>query len=361
MTDIYKRLAERLNNFPNTFPATEAGMRLLEIIFSPEAAEMALNLKPLPETLEVIAERLGKPVLETKEILDEMVNRGQIGSVKISGERTYFLLPFVMGILEVGTWYNRMTKEVAKLVDVYLPDIMKTYGATTPAEARVIPVKKAIDVQLHVHSYEDLHQIIERCKSFLVHKCWCRLQAAAAGHPCPRSYELERCLAFSTEEGEFEEFSLGGRIIAKEEALEILGKAEKEGLVHMSYNIKDGHNFVCSCCPCCCGLLRGLLEYGAIHAVAKSNYWADINQETCSACGICAEERCPTGAIAEESGKYHVLTERCIGCGVCMSACPTDAIELVRKPESEQDEPPEDLIQLAVKKAANRGVEFKLD
>ena len=67
--------------------------------------------------------------------------------------------------------------------------------------------------------------------------------------------------------------------------------------------------------------------------MAKSNFVAMINQETCEECGTCADERCPMDAIAEDNGGYRVKPERCIGCGVCTTTCPTESISLIRKPE----------------------------
>jgi len=37
--------------------------------------------------------------------------------------------------------------------------------------------------------------------------------------------------------------------------------------------------------------------------------------------------------------------DRCIGCGLWVSTCPTDSIRLVRKPDSEHPEVPQDIVQ----------------
>jgi Fe-S-cluster-containing hydrogenase component 2 len=39
-------------------------------------------------------------------------------------------------------------------------------------------------------------------------------------------------------------------------------------------------------------------------------------------------------AITEENDKVSLNADRCIGCGLCVSTCPTGALSLVRKPES---------------------------
>jgi len=63
---VYKRLAKRLDEFPQGYPATQKGteLKILEKLFTPEEAEWALKLKNIPETVETLAERLGKPVSE---------------------------------------------------------------------------------------------------------------------------------------------------------------------------------------------------------------------------------------------------------------------------------------------------------
>ena len=66
MTDVYKRLAKKLDDLPNGFPSTESGveLKILQKIFTPEDAELALKIRPIPETAAQIAERLGKPIDE---------------------------------------------------------------------------------------------------------------------------------------------------------------------------------------------------------------------------------------------------------------------------------------------------------
>ena len=359
MTDVYKRLATKLDEMPSGFPATKTGLelRILKNVFEPDEAEMALELRPLPETVDAIAERLGKPVAEMQAILDKMVKKGQIASARMSGQDVYILLPFVVGIYELQL--NCMDKEFAELFEEYLPILLETLGGFEPAVGRVVPVSTEIKQDLHVHRYEDVRRMIEEAKSFQLADCVCRQARALEGNPC--NHTMEACLFFSNEENAYNEKYIRGRIISRKEAMAVLDNSEEEGLVHCTYNLEDGQNFICNCCSCACVGLRSVKEFNAPYLLAKSNFTASIDQETCESCGVCADERCPMDAIVEQNDGYSVFAERCIGCGVCVSTCPTESIALQRKSDSEQNMPPENLIDWRMKRAAARGIEMSVD
>jgi Fe-S-cluster-containing hydrogenase component 2 len=42
-------------------------------------------------------------------------------------------------------------------------------------------------------------------------------------------------------------------------------------------------------------------------------------------------ERCQVKAIRVEDGSAEIEKARCIGCGLCVSACPTESISIIRK------------------------------
>ena len=358
MNDIYNLLAKRLDQIPNGFPSTERGieLKLLKKIFSPGEAKIALQLNPEPETVDVVAKRIGKPIPETQRILDDMAEKGQIGSVKKSGNQVYMLYPFIIGIYEFRV--NKLDNEFVELFDDYILDLGMTLGAFKPALQRVVPVNQQIKAEHQVHRYEDLRRRIEEAKSFQVMECVCRQIQALKGNPC--KHTLETCLGFSDEEGAYDRHT-HGRVISKEEALKIVEEAAAEGLVHCTYNVENGiGTHVCNCCSCCCGSLNGLKILGKSFpgVIAVSNYYAGIDQDECLACGAC-HERCPMDAIQEENSVYNVIKEDCIGCGVCTITCPVEAITLIRKPESEHEEkPPANMHEWNIKRAANRGIDF---
>jgi Fe-S-cluster-containing hydrogenase component 2 len=52
-----------------------------------------------------------------------------------------------------------------------------------------------------------------------------------------------------------------------------------------------------------------------------------IDQYRCDRQPGCPARRvCPKGAIVPAAGGYTVIEEKCTGCGVCMRACPMNAV-----------------------------------
>ena len=120
----------------------------------------------------------------------------------------------------------------------------------------------------------------------------------------------------------------------------MLDETERIGLVHTVSNVARGIGYICNCCGCCCGLLRGINEWGIAHSVAQANYFAEIDPGTCSGCGVC-EERCQVDAVAVGTDGIAVVSrEACVGCGLCVTGCPEEAARLHRKPDDEIVPPP---------------------
>jgi Pyruvate/2-oxoacid:ferredoxin oxidoreductase delta subunit len=358
MTDVYRRLAKKLDKLPQGYPSTESGVELeiLRKIFSPDDAEMALRLKPFPETAQNAAKRLGMAEEELRMTLDGMASRGQIVALKANGSRKYALAPFVVGIFEFQV--SRMDRELAELCEAYWPHFAVALGEKAPAIARVVPVNRHIDAQATVLAYEDTRKMIEGARSFMVTDCICRKEKALLGKTC--HHKLETCLSFSKEENAYEGSPRDGRTITHDEALAILDESEDEGLVHCTYNFDHGQMFVCNCCSCCCGFISLLTDYHTPHGLVRSNWQAVIDETLCATCGVCANERCPVEAVEEtDGGDYRVISQRCIGCGVCVVTCPTEAMDLVERPEPERTVPPQNIVDWSVQRAANRSGPLK--
>ena len=60
-----------------------------------------------------------------------------------------------------------------------------------------------------------------------------------------------------------------------------------------------------------------------------------------------------------EDGVIHVTEISCIGCGVCVPYCDTEALVLVRRPEEEIIIPPLSEEDWMKERAVSRGVDIK--
>ena len=350
MTDQgYERLAEALDRLPNGFPQTPSGVeiRLLRKIYSPEQAAIAGQLGREMEPVDVLAERFGMSVKVTRKTLMAMARRGQVWFDKQAGKPRFRLAPFVVGVFEAQL--DAMDHELAHLVEEYM-----TGGGAAgimgpePALHRVVPTQGTVKSEW-ILPYDDVRAVLLAAKSFTVNDCICRVQQDLLdSRHC--SYPLGLCLSFSQADQ-----SSGPGNISQEEALAILDEAEEVGLVHTVSNVIKGLGYVCNCCGCCCGILRGITEHGLEHSVAQANYYATIDPDQCTGCGTCLE-RCEVGAISEGEGVSIVDRKRCIGCGLCVSTCPTGAATLQRKPENQIVHPPADYAAWERDRLENRGL-----
>ena len=86
--DIYRKLAQKLDDLPAGFPSTESGveLRILRRLFTPEEAELALHLTLFPEEAGVIASRAEIDPEEAAQRLAKMAKKGLIYSMQRDGK-----------------------------------------------------------------------------------------------------------------------------------------------------------------------------------------------------------------------------------------------------------------------------------
>jgi electron transport complex protein RnfB len=348
-TEVYERLAAALDRLPNGFPRTPAGteIAILQRIAPEEEAALAAELSGTMETAEAIAARTGRDTREVKRLLIAMARRGLAWIDRKDSKLRARLAPFVVGFYEAQL--NVIDHELAHLVDRYFAE-----GGTAgimgpePALQRVIPAQAATRAEW-ILPYDDVRAILEGANSFHVQDCICRKQQDLIGdRRC--TFPLEVCLNFSSAPA-----SEGPGSLTREEALALLDRTEEIGLVHTVANVREGVGYVCNCCGCCCGILRGITQFGLEHAIAHANYYSVIDPDLCTGCGICIQ-RCQVGAIADEDGISVVDRARCIGCGLCVTGCPQDAARLEPLPEAERIHPPETYADWEHERMHRRGV-----
>jgi len=349
--DVYRKLARRLDMIPNGFPQTE--FKALAKIYTPEEAALASEMRLLTESAEQIAQRTSRDSTETASLLEEMVRKGLIRAEGKGEQRKFGLLPWVVGVYEQQMY--RIDEEMARMVEEGFQAFAEKVLTPLPSLHKVIPVEKSIPVEVQVFPYEQASALLRNAKSFGVRKCICRVQKSLVGEPC--KYPVEVCLAFAPVERAFDD-SPNVRVITKEEALQILRETEEAGLIHSASNIQEGHFYICNCCTCCCGIMRGICQLGIENSVAKSDFYATVDQEMCTGCETCVK-RCQFHAPSLVDNISHVDQKRCVGCGQCVMTCPSGAMTLVRKPKDQITPTPQNIPEWMFLRAENRGISLE--
>ena len=255
MTDVYKKLAEHLDNLPTSYPSTDSGveLRILKRLFTPEEAEIAITLTMMPEPVVGIAERTGRDAEALAETLAEMSRKGLIFRISKGDKTLYSAAQFVIGIWEYHV--NSLDEDLIRDVNEYMPILMKKglLSAKTQ-QLRVVPVAKSVSAEMAVMPFEAAEAIINKQSKIIVSPCICRKEQKMIGKGCDKPSEA--CLIFGAGAYYYEKNGLG-REIDKTEALDILKAGVDAGLVLQPGNQQKSMN-ICMCCGCCCGVRKKL-------------------------------------------------------------------------------------------------------
>ena len=348
--DIYKRLAKHLDDLPAGFPATESGveLRILRRLFSEEEAAIAVGLKMFPERISTIAKRLDRDQEELAEKLRTMAGKGLIFRSSKGKRPHYMAAQFVVGIWEYHV--NDLDPDLIRDMNEYIPHLVdQLWAGSETKQLRIIPVAESLDQEMTVMGYEAAEEIIRQQSKIVVAECICRKEHHMIGQGC--SNPLEACFIFGSGAYFYEENKLG-RVVSREEALELFKQAVEAGLVVQPGNAQKPAN-ICMCCGCCCQILKNLKELDNPGQLVHTNYYAEIVTDKCTSCGACVQ-RCPIAAISL-GGTARVEPERCIGCGVCLAGCEFEAIGLHQKEAARQYTPPASMFETYAGMARERG------
>ncbi len=338
MIDVYKRLAEHLDNTPCGFPTTESGVeiRILKQLFTEEEAAVAATLIMMPETPQAIAQRTGQDAEVLSPLLKEMANKGLIIHTNKKGSDLYMTAQFVVGIWEYQV--NRLTEELIRDANEYIPYLMKEQDKHKTRQLRVIPVSQAINADMKVMDYEEAEKIIRAQSKIVIAPCICRKEHKMVGKGC--DHMEDGCFVFGGGAYYYEQRGIG-KSVDHDEAIAVLRKGVAEGLVLQPGNSLKTMN-ICMCCDCCCQILSYIKKTDKPSTAVNSSYFAVVDEDACTACGMC-EQRCPMDAITVD-GVASVNKDRCIGCGLCVAACDFESMKLQGKDESDRWVPPATIV-----------------
>jgi Na+-translocating ferredoxin:NAD+ oxidoreductase subunit B len=345
----YHRLQNKLEMHPVGAPKTNEILEILELLFNEEEIELAVLLEFRLKRASEISCEAQKPLEYVLNILESLADRGVILAKNHDGEQAYALFPTYPGLFEYPFMKGGESETQQKLAKLWHEYYMKAMAAelanARPPWNRIIPVEEALNEEFEILPFEVASQMIAQAENIAVANCPCRITAGNCEKPLDVCLSFDGAARYLTERGIARSSSL-------ENALDILKKSEKAGLVHTGSNNAGKLLFLCNCCPCCCHFLRLITEHKFSEAVAKSSYYATVDPYRCSGCGKCITYRCPIGAIVIKEEVSNPREDVCIGCGLCVSTCPEEAITLRKRTEHEN--PPATIHELIKKIVAHK-------
>ena len=273
-------------------------------IVTDEEADIAIAAGLRKErTAQWLADKVGRTVEEIQPSLDRLVYYGVFRRCRIDGtdEDGYFMQIFAPGILEMMVNNQELLHEhpeVGRAFEEYTRLRMQSMGPILPdgyGLMRVIPVESAIEGIPGVTDDERLSHYLDKYDVFSVSPCSCRASRTSLGDGCGHLAE-DMCVQMG--KGAEHYIRTGrARQITREEALEIVKRAEENGLMHDIPNIEGAGESaaICNCCACACFGLRAGLMFGARDAI-RSNFVAEVDEAKCVACAQCVEV-CPGNAL----------------------------------------------------------------
>ena len=279
--------------------------KILEPIIDDDMCAIMMHVRlETNRTVEEVAKRARKSVEFTQEQLDKLCKTGAVRYRYVDGKRCYFYPIWVPGIME-GILANREQCDkypvLGESFEAYTrrrPEMlapMLDSGKTGMFFMRVMPVMSAIENDSHAASYDEVRTLIENATAISVGPCSCRrarrLMGEGGGH-----LEEDMCMYLNDNARCFSEQGYH-RLVSKEEAYEILQRAEDNGYVHQITNI-DGENKIFGICNCAVGVCNALRTSQLFNTpnLSASAYVAESDPDKCVACGKCVET-CPAGAV----------------------------------------------------------------
>ena len=276
--------------------------KILEPIVDDDMCQIMMHMRlEANRTTEEIARRAKKDLDFTQKQLEKLRAAGVIRIRRVDGKDCWYYPIWVPGIMEgvlsnreqcdkypvLGECFEQYTRERVSMLAPFMDVGMNLM--------RVIPVQSAIENNSRKASYDEVARLVEDAWAISVGPCSCRRARRLMGEGCGH-LEEDMCMYLNDNAVNYSETG-SHRLISKEEAYEILRRAEQNGLVH-ELNVTPGYEdttAICNCCGCSCFALRIAAYFRAPDAI-RTNYIAKVDKDKCVACGQCVEN-CQVNAV----------------------------------------------------------------
>ncbi len=358
----YRLLQERLDRNVTGAPDSEAMMRVLRLLFTPEEAHIARRLPQLI-SLPKLADRLDVDIDELGERITSMAERGLVLDFERKGIRYVVPTPVVIGFFEFTFMRPRPgapMEEYAEAFEALFDEedfARSIFSGSTQVGRSFVREEVLPDGGTEILDWERASEVVRTADAVAVSLCPCRTEAHLRGEGCDAP--TRTCLTFGTSARVMVRAGIA-EALTNDEAMEILVEAKEAGLAQTGDNVRDQVSYLCNCCGCCCGMMRSIKRFSIYDGIVPSNWMATIDHSKCRGCATCAKA-CPAEAITvvptEGRGlrKNWALVDpaRCLGCGVCGDVCRWDAHGM--EPRDDRPFVPADTMERVAVMAIERG------
>ncbi|BBO76888.1 (Fe-S)-binding protein [Desulfosarcina widdelii] len=344
----YARLTERLNRFPQGAPPTELLTKILKILFDQKEAEMVSLLPVKPFTVKKAARVWEMSEKEARKVLERLAEKALLVDFQTDGEMHYVLPPPMAGFFEFSMMRIRKDidqKLLSELFYQYLnqeEDFVRELFATGQTQLGRAFVNETVlseENSLHVLDWERASEVIRTATHRGISVCYCRHKMMHLDRAC--SAPMEICMTFNTAAESLIRHG-HARSVEASEGLDLLAEARENNLVQFGENVRQGVNFICNCCGCCCEAMIAARRFAVMHPIHTTHFLPRVDENTCDGCGKCVS-LCPVEAMTLVSANdpkrpkrkiARVDEDRCLGCGVCLRACTrTNSLSLEHRPQ----------------------------
>ena len=363
----FTALVDRLNRFPQGAPPSETLYKILNILFSEKEARLVALLPIKPFTARQAAEIWKISLVEAQNILDGLADRAILVDSQYEGEVSYTLPPPMAGFFEFSMMRLRGDVDQKVLGELFYQymnveeDFIKslfTHGQTQLGRTFVNEPALPAESTLQVLDYERASEVIRTATHRGIGVCYCRHKMQHMDRACDAPMDI--CMTFNTSADSLIRHHYAREVDVKE-GLDLLQQAYENNLVQFGENVREGVNFICNCCGCCCEALIAQRRFSVLHPIHTTNFLPQVDNSACNGCGKCVTA-CPVEAMTLVSAndprhpnhkKAKLDEDLCLGCGVCVRSCPKSSIQL--SPRAERVLTPMNSVHRVVIMAVERG------
>jgi formate hydrogenlyase subunit 6/NADH:ubiquinone oxidoreductase subunit I len=338
----YTELVERINRFPQGAPPSDTLYKILQILFSEKEAQLVAQLPIKPFGIKEACRAWKVSPVEARKVLDELASRAILVDIERDGEMVYTLPPPMAGFFEFSMMRLRGDVDQKVLGELYYQymnveeDFIRALfanGETQLGRAYVNEPALSAENALHVLDYERASEVIRTATHRGIGMCYCRHKMQHVDRACTAPMDI--CMTFNTSAEALTNHGYA-RLVDVKEGLDLLQQAYDNNLVQFGENVRQGVNFICNCCGCCCEAMIAARKFGMLNPVHTTNFLPAVDLEECNGCGKCVSA-CPVEAMTLVSAndphrpnrkQARLNEEICLGCGVCVRVCPQNGLAL---------------------------------